>query len=296
MLLPPPLQPGAKLKAIAPSGTLRDKELTKFEQGLTTWREQGYQVDVDGSFQAQKGYLAGDDEVRRRALKEAWHNPDYQGILCIRGGYGSARLLENWRWENPSAPKWLMGFSDVTGLLWSLASENIISLHAPVLTTIAQESEASLKRLFSYLEGESLPPLQGTGKGAGKAQGKLLAGNLTVATHILGSWFCPSFDGVILALEDVQEAPYKIDRMLTQWRLMGILSQLKGIALGRFSGCQAPDGIPSLTVEQVLQDRLGDLNIPIITDLPFGHDGVNFCLPVGALVEIDGDNGLLSFL
>ena len=292
MLLPLPLKPGDTLMAIAPSGTLRDRELAKFEQGLEIWRNRGYKIELEQNYRAEAGYLAGKDEIRRQALEKAWSDPQYKAILSVRGGYGGARLLEKWQWQNLSSAKWLIGFSDITSLLWSLSQQGVIGLHAPVLTTIAQEPEWSLNRLFDYLEGKPLPPLTGQGWGGGKVQGRLLPGNLTVATHLLGTDLCPDFKDVILALEDVQEAPYRLDRMLTQWRLMGIFEQVKGIALGRFSGCDAPTGIPSWNVEEVLQDRLQDLNLPIVSELPFGHDGVNACLPVGAIVELDGDQGI----
>ena len=280
--------------AIAPSGTLRKTE--NFEQGLKIWRDRGYKVVLEENYLAREGYLAGNDHVRRQALSQAWTNPEYKAILCVRGGYGGARLLEDWRWASINNPKWLIGFSDVTALLWSLYNEGITGVHGPVLTTIANEPDWSLNRLFNYLEGQPLPPLQGKGCKEGKARGKLLAGNLTVATHLLCTPVCPNFEDVILALEDVSEAPYRLDRMLTQWRLMNIFSRLRGILLGRFSNCNAPKSTPSWTAEQVLRDRLQDLNIPIISELPFGHDGTNACLPVGQFVEIDGSEGTVKFL
>ena len=296
MLIPPALQKGDTLMAIAPSGILREREKERFAQGLKVWQDRGYKVVLEPNYGAGEGYLAGNDEIRRQALKTAWINPEYKAIICVRGGYGGARLLENWQWAKINPPKWLIGFSDVTSLLWSLYNEGIMSLHAPVLTTIAQESTWSCDRLFNYLEGKDLPSLQGRGWGSKKATGSLLPANLTVATHLLCTPVCPKFDNVILALEDVQEAPYKIDRMVTQWRLMGIFDKVKGIVLGRFSGCDAPENIPSWTVEQVWCDRLKGLDIPIISDLPFGHDGDNACLPVGGMVEIDGETGVLSHI
>jgi muramoyltetrapeptide carboxypeptidase len=122
----------------------------------------------------------------------------------------------------------------------------------------------------------------------------LLPGNLTVATHLLGTSILPNLDGVILAFEEVTEAPYRIDRMLTQWRLSGILSKIRGIALGGFTKCEAPPSIPSFTVEEVLRDCLGDLGIPIVSDLPFGHDSPNAALPVGLQVTLDGERGILD--
>lgn len=191
--------------------------------------------------------------------------------------------------------KWLIGFSDITGLLWSLCKSGRSGIHGPVLTTIAAEPEWSLNRLFDYLEGRPLAPLKGVGWGGGKVSGILLPANLTVATHLLGTPVKPSIDGVILALEDVTEAPYRIDRMLTQWRMSGAFQGVRGIALGRFSRCDPPKDIPSWTVEEVLRDRLSDLGIPIISDLPFGHEGVNAALPVGQAVVLDGDEGILSW-
>lgn len=296
MIRPHFLQKGDTLLAIAPSGTLREKEVTKFAQGVEIWRQHGYNIVLEKNYSAQEGYLAGKDEIRRLALKEAWLNPEYKGIVCVRGGYGGARLLENWQWETIPHPKWLIGFSDVTSLLWSLYDQEIVSVHGAVLTTMVEESETSLKRLFDYLEGKPLNALHGNGWGGGKAKGRLLVGNLTVATHLLGTKLCPNFDNVILALEDVQEAPYRLDRMLTQWRIMGIFERVKAILLGRFSGCNPPEHIPSWNVNEVLLDRLSDLNIPVISELPFGHDGVNMCLPVGELVEMDGDSGEVNFI
>jgi muramoyltetrapeptide carboxypeptidase len=286
-LFPPALKPGDSVTVIATSGAL--KELEAFERGLEVWRSHNYPIKLGSNWNTCYGYLAGTDTQRRQALLEAWEDPDCQAILCARGGYGSARLLENWTWPKQS-PKWVIGFSDVTGILWSLAREKIGSLHAPVLTTLASEPPWSIQRLFDYLEGRAVEPLQGVGWGGGKASGWLLPANLTVATHLLHTPVQPHLEGAILALEDVTEAPYRIDRLLTQWRMLGRFDQIRGIALGRFSRC---DG-DSWTVEEVLSDRLQNLEIPIVGHLPFGHDGVNAALPVGARVTLDGDRGTLE--
>ncbi len=290
---PAPLQPGDLLQVIAPSGVLREPEA--YHQGLEVWRSQGYQVATPEL--TSWGYLAGTDQQRRQQLREAWANPEIRGIICVRGGYGTARILEDWQWlslaQAKEQSKWLIGFSDITNLLWSLYQQGIGSVHGAVLTTLGQEPQWSIDRLFDLVSGKAIEPLQGIGWGGGKVQGLLLAGNLTVATHLLGTPWQPDLSGIILALEDVGEAPYRIDRYLTQWRTSGALARVKGIALGRFSRSEAPLGIPSLTIEEVLRDRLGDLGIPIVSGLPFGHDGENAALPVGSLVELDGDRGTL---
>lgn len=292
LILPPPLKPGDLVIAIAPSGAVRESE--KIEAGMAIWRSRGYQIELIKNWNSIRGYLAGDDQQRRQSLNQAWKNPNCQAIIAIRGGYGAARLLEDWQWPTQQ-PKWLIGFSDITGLLWSLANQGISGLHAPVLTTLKTEPQWSLDRLFNYLEGQTLSPLKGTPWSGGQTTGILLPCNLTVATHLLNTPIQPNFDGVILALEDVTEAPYRIDRMLTQWRLLGIFKQVVGIALGRFSRCEVAKEVASWNVEEVLRDRLGDLPIPVVADLPFGHDGPNAALPLGQKVYLDGDLGILRF-
>lgn len=292
---PPPLKPGDLLRVIAPSGTLREFEA--FYKGVEIWRSRGYRVELGTTVDDRWGYLAGTDETRRHQLADAWKDPECAGILCARGGYGSARLLEDWTWAPVNKPKWLIGFSDVTGLLWSLCQMGVSGVHAPVLTTLASEPDWSIRRLFDWVEGKGLEPLQGTGWGGGSTSGILLPANLTVATHFLNTPVQPQLDGVILAFEDVCEAPYRIDRLLTQWRLSGALQKVRGIALGRFSRCDITPGIPSFTVEEVLRDRLRDLGIAIVSDLSFGHDGGgNAALPVGTQAHLDADTGVLSFV
>lgn len=290
---PSPLQTGDLLRVIAPSGRLR--EHSSFLAGVEVWRSQGYQVQIDDDGSQGWGYLANTDAGRRRCLAAAWADPNCKGILCVRGGYGGARLLENWQWP-AAASKWLIGFSDITSLLWSLACQGVSGVHGPVLTTIAQEPTWSQQRLFDWVAGRMLPPLQGETWVGGTVQGFLLPANLTVATHLLHTPVQPLLRDTILAIEDVTEAPYRIDRMLTQWRSSGVLKQVRGIAIGRFSQCEPGPNTPSFSVEEVLRDRLQDLGVPIVAALPFGHDGWNGALPVGVRAELDGDQGELRIL
>ena len=289
---PLPLKSGDLLRVIAPSGRLR--EGTALAQGIEIWRDRGYRVEIATDATEGWGYLAGTDAARRDQLATAWHDPECRAILCVRGGYGSMRLLEDWQWSPIATPKWLIGFSDITALLWSLAQQGIVGVHGPLLTTLADEPEWSIDRLFGLVTGQPLPPLQGESWVDGVATGRLFPCNLTVATHLLGTTFEPDLTGTILAIEDVTEAPYRIDRLLTHWRLTGTLSKVAGIAIGRFSQCDPPTGAPSFTVAEVLRDRLTDLQIPIVANLPFGHDGCNAALPVGAIVILDGNTGELK--
>jgi muramoyltetrapeptide carboxypeptidase len=294
-ILPAPLKPGDLLRVIAPSGALR--EFDAFERSIEIWRSRGYRVELSPNIEQSWGYLANKDEIRRHQLAAAWRDPDCRAILCARGGFGSTRILENWDWQSQATtPKWLIGFSDITALLWSLYNVGVSSIHGPVLTTFANEPDWSIERLFNWIKGQTVPPLKGYGWGGGATTGILLPGNLTVATHLLGTPIQPDFTDVILAFEDVTEAPYRIDRMLTQWRLSGALTKLRGIALGGFTRCEPPPNVPSFSVEEVLRDRLGDLGIPVVSDLPFGHDEQNAMLPVGVPVKLDGDRGILDVL
>lgn len=294
---PPRLQPGDRLSMVATSGALRSP-LT-WEKGVDIWRQRGYQVEVCPGYDRQWGYLAGTDANRRQQLTDTWGDRLCAGILCARGGYGGARLLEKWHWPidkfGKLNRKWLIGFSDITALLWSLYNQGIGAVHGPLLTTLPSEPDWSVERLFDLVEGRALASLPGEGWEGGKVKGPLLPANLTVATHLLHTPVQPNLDGVILAFEDVGEAPYRIDRMLTHWRMIGAFDGVRGIALGRFSQCDDLAKSPSFTVAEVLRDRLGDLGIPIVSELPFGHDGVNAALPVGAIVELDSDQGILSF-
>lgn len=289
--LPPPLKPGDLLRVVAPSGALR--ELEALYRGVEVWRSRGYRVELCSGFDQRWGYLAGTDDHRREQLTLALTDERCAGILCARGGYGGARLLENWAVPNHN-PKWLVGFSDVTALLLHFYQQGISGVHAPLLTTLAAEPQWSIQRLFDWVEGRSLAPLKGSRWVGGNATGVLLPMNLTVATHLLYTPVQPNFAGAILAIEDVSEAPYRIDRLLTQWRMSGILQQVAGIAIGRFSQCDPPANLPSFSADAVLRDRLGDLGIPIVADLPFGHDGANAALPVGVVAHLDGDRGILE--
>ena len=298
--IPPRLSPGDLLYVITPSGGLQ--ESASFEAGLAIWRDRGYRLKLANGYDARWGYLAGDDRGRRQQLIDALSDDECKGILCARGGYGGTRLLENWAWPEETN-KWLIGFSDITSLLWSLSKVGVSSLHGPVLTTLADEPDWSINRLFNWVERQEIAPIGGEGwtkfdsHCGGVARGRLLPGNLCVATHLLGTAAEPDLADVILAFEDVGEAPYRLDRMLTQWRSVGKLLRVKGIALGRFSGWPAKGETVksgfSLSVDEVMRDRLSDLGIPIVSNLPFGHDGENAALPVGLPAVLDADAGKL---
>jgi muramoyltetrapeptide carboxypeptidase len=298
---------------VAASSALDDLE--RLQRGIAVLEDWGLDVEAHPAPLRRWGYLAGADLERRGDLLPSpppgagVAGPDGGGdqlpalLACIRGGWGAARLL-----EQPLALSagWLLGFSDVTSLLWAQAARGLGgAIHGPLVTSLASEPQWSRNRLRDLLFGHPLADLQGVGWSGGSATGPLLAGNLTVATHLLGTSHLPELQGAILILEDVGEAPYRLDRLLTHWRLCGALQQLAGIGLGRFTGCDDPDGEPGsgnpeptrrFTAEQVLRDRTADLGIPVVAELPVGHEPGNAALPLGVDAHLDGDLGLLRIL
>ena len=201
---------------------------------------------------------------------------------------------------HPLAKRLAAGVFRWLALLWArMAAGFGGGIHGPLLTTLAAEPNWSRDRLRRLLFGESIPDLQGEGWGGGTATAPLVVANLTVATHLLGSRFVPELQGAILILEDVGEAPYRVDRMLTQWRLNGSLQGLSGIGFGSFTACEGedePDASECFSVEQVLDERTADLGIPRVRNLALGHGPGNAALPMGAMAHLDGQSGRLSLL
>jgi muramoyltetrapeptide carboxypeptidase len=297
---PRPLRAGDRVQLVAASSALDGLE--RLEAGVALLEGWGLRVEPHPQPLRRWGYLAGADGERQADL-EASGSSTPPLTACVRGGWGAARLL-----EGPAhlalRDGWLLGFSDVTSLLWAQRAQGRWGgIHGPLLTTLAAEPAWSQERLRQLLFGEPLAPLQGEGWCGGVAEGPLLAGNLTVATHLLGTAHLPSLAGAVLVLEDVGEAPYRIDRLLTHWRLAGALQQLAGIGFGSFSGCNDDDDPEALgeqqagrrfSLEQVLRERTADLGIPVLAGLPVGHIPGNAALPIGARARLDGERGLLS--
>ena len=300
--LPPPLRPGDRVRLVAASSALESAE--RLEAGIALLRRWGLQVEDPGSLVGRRwGYLAGTDQERAGDLTRQEPDSTQAPLLaCVRGGWGSARLLDDGvaGLTSLADTQWLLGFSDVTSLLWArLARGCSGGIHGPLLTTLASEPLWSQDRLQDLLFGKGLAPLEGSGWVGGVAEGPLLVANLTVATHLLGTPHLPDLQGAIVVFEDVGEAPYRIERMLTHWRLCGALQQLAGIGWGSFSGCtdddrasQPPDTL--FTTEQVLLERTADLGIPVVAHLPVGHTPGNAALPLGIWARLDGSAGLLE--
>jgi muramoyltetrapeptide carboxypeptidase len=260
------------------------------------------------------GYLAGADRDRAADVNAMFADKDVKAIFAVRGGWGSARLLPYLDWNIIRAnPKLLTGFSDITALHMAIAAKGgFVSLHGPNGGSAWGKSSWDSFRsiafdgatpLFENPEGGEDRLVQRRwrtrvlGGGTGKAQGRLLGGNLTVLTALVGTPYLPSFDGAILFLEDVDEAEYRIDRMLTQLGQAGVLKNLKGVVFGQCTDCTAKGGgYGGFTLNDVLTQHLGALGIPAYQGAWFGHIADQFTLPVGGLAQIDADAGTLRLL
>ncbi len=284
-----PLKENDKFDVIAVSSNINDEESLK--EGLSVLNSWGLICRNNRVIGRHWGYLAGKDSVRHKELHPKQPIP-LQAFA--RGGWGAARILE---FDQPWKAGWLLGFSDVSAILLSRLSAGFDGgIHGPLINSLSKEPEWSKERLRAILFGEPIADLYGDGWSGGIAQGPLVACNLTVASHLLGSRHIPELKGAILIFEDIDEEPYKIDRMLTQWRLTGNLQKLAGLAFGNFKDCQNSKEAKanSFELEEVLKDRSIDLNIPIVASLPVGHLTGNASLPLGRNALLDGDKGILK--
>ena len=257
------------------------------------------------------GYLAGRDEDRAADVNRFFADPSVKAVLAIRGGWGCARVLPHLDWDVIQGnSKVVAGFSDITGLHCGLqAKAGFVTFHAPdAISSWPAFSVEHFRRVV--FEGETVtmanPPatedrlVQRENRTRtitpGKARGRLVGGNLTVLTALLGSPYVPSFDGAILFLEDVREDVYRVDRMMTQLRLAGLLGRVRGFVFGACSQCGPGEGYGSLTLEEVLDEHVRPLGIPAYEGAMIGHQPRQFTVPIGVEVEIDAAAGSIRML
>lgn len=294
--VPKPLAPGSHIRLVCPAGRVADaKEFSDSEASLG---KLGFRVSRGKSVSARLGYLAGTDEQRAEDLMEAFLDPEVDGIVAVRGGYGCARLFEHLDFDSiAKSPKALIGYSDITALhLALLARANLASFHGPCgNSTFDQFTVASFKEVvmggkpptWSNAEGDPDP----LNLKAGEATGRLIGGNLAVFCSLYGTPYMPDLNGAILFFEDIGEEPYKIDRMLTQLRLGGAFAKAAGLIFGRFTNADSRDPDESAnpqkwSVGDVLRDRTHDFEFPVVAGLPIGHIKSKLTLPVGLEVSM----------
>jgi muramoyltetrapeptide carboxypeptidase len=304
------LRPGDRVALVKPAGFVADDfDLQLTLEAITAMGL----VPVPGPHWKDRfGYLAGTDRDRAADLNAAFADDSIRAIMAVRGGWGSARILPLLDWKTIRAnPKLLVGFSDITALHLAIQARGggFPTIHGPNAgSSWSRYSYASFRDLvfdgklplYRNLPGDDDRLVQRRGRTRtirpGKAQGRLLGGNLTVLAHLVGTPWLPSFAGAILFIEDVDEAEYRVDRMLTQLGQAGILRGLAGVVFGQCTDCTAKGGGSGFTLGDVLRQHLEPLGIPAYSGAMFGHVEDQFSLPVGCRAEIDADAGTIRLL
>lgn len=269
----------------------------KIEEGLKIIKSEGPPMiwaDDPFIYTSSKGnfdYLADLDLVQADRFSKFLQDDSADFIWTMRGGYGSSRWIDNIKWANTDMHRpMVIGFSDITFLHAALCSRGFRSIHGPLITTLPKTNLASRMALWSCLEHGKFPTLSGKTLIKGVSRGMLIGGNLTCLIHTIGTPYEPPWGGAILFIEDHNEAPYRLDRMITHLIASGRLSRISGIAFGDLT----PNQSSRFNPEELLKDRLTSLNLPVIIGIPAGHGENNFPLLFGGIYELNGDTATLS--
>lgn len=311
---PRALRKGATVALVAPSSPASDPQSN--EAAVEVTRSFGLVPKVMPNALRATHYLAGSDAERAADLNAAFADPSVDAVWCLRGGYGSSRLLPLLDYEAiRKNPKPLIGYSDITALLNAIHRlTGLVTFHGPIASenqtdyTVAEFKRVLWEAKAAGAVGSPPPftPVEGRTERenrlvrihGGRGRGPLVGGNISVFSTLVGTPFEPELKGRILFLEEVGEDPYRIDRWLTQFLLTGKLAGLAGVVLGKFSECGPRDASFSgtWTWQEVAADRFGKLGIPVLAGLVFGHVSNKTTLPVGVQAELDVEAGTLTLL
>ena len=262
----------------------------------------GFTIRLGRDFlQRKNNYLAGTDHERALEFNELWADPQVKAVMAGRGGYGTLRILDKLDYDLiRDNPKILVGFSDITALLIAIHKKcNLVCFHGPVVTTLARCEAESLQAFLETLLGRAptvLKPDKLEILCPGVARGPLLGGNLATISHLVATPYEIIPDNAVLFLEDVGEAPYRIDRILTQLQQSGRLAKISGLILGSFADGLNGEVLPALD-EELIRNRVLELfagqDIPIWAGFPVGHVPDNHILPIGVEAAMDSASGTL---
>jgi len=307
---PPRLRPGDAVGLVEPAGIADDEfDLALVEEAI---RKMGLVPKRGRHVAARYGYLAGQDQERAEDVNAMYADKEVRAVFAVRGGWGSARILPHLDWRLIRAnPKLLIGFSDITALHMAFAARaGFTTIHGPGAASAWTEFSWNAFRslvfeaqtpLYRNPEASEDRLVQRTGRirtfRPGKATGRLLGGNLTVLTALMGTPYLPSFDGAILFLEDTNEAQYRIDRMLTQLALGGVFRRVAGVVFGQCTSCRANDAsYGGFTLSEVLKQHLEPLGVPAFEGALIGHIPNQFSMPIGIRAEIDAAAGTIRIV
>lgn len=245
------------------------------------------------------GYLAGPDDLRIDRLNDLLRRDDVDAIFCVRGGYGCMRLLPHLDYEAAAEhPKLLVGYSDVTALqLALLARAGVPSIAGPMVAPDWSRMDAFSEAAFWALAGGAAPlEIENPGRQAlgslndGRVEGTLVGGNLTMVTSLLGTPYLPDLDGAILFLEEIGEAPYRVDRHLAQLQLAGVFDRIGGMLFGSFADCKPLPNRPTLALREIIDHYAAMVDGPVVAGLAFGHMRPKVALPIGARARLYAEN------
>ncbi len=307
---PARLKTGDKIAIVAPASYISEEEL---QDSIRNLHQLGFETSYSEKILLQKGYFAGSDKERANDLMEKFSDKSVNGIMCARGGYGGARILPLLDYHIIRAnPKVLIGYSDVTALLYGIYKEaGLITFHGPVGTSTFNDfSVENFKRVLMDPKPREVFTNSNSGVDEniygvstlvkGKGRGRLVGGNLSIMVSVIGTPYDVNYHNKIVFIEEVGEEPYRIDRMLTQLIEAGKFKKASGIMMGIFKNCEQKNDDPSFrksfTLMEVLKDRLSGLKIPVVYGMSFGHVNDKFTIPFGALAELDADNQTFALL
>jgi len=306
IIKPEKLNKGDVIGIISPSSPVDD--LMKLENSVHYFEKQGYKVEIGKNTGKGNGYLAGTDKERIDDLHKMFLNKKVKMIICLRGGYGAGRLLDKIDYDIiKNNPKIFCGYSDITTLQNAfLKKTGLITFAGPMAgvdfcNEISPFTEENFWRIVTnnnpvivnYPDDEKLCSLR-----KGLSTGRLIGGNLSILSSMVGLKYLPDPHGKILMLEDVGEVPYRIDRMLNQMRLSGFLGGVAGIVLGKFEDCEETNPErKAITLSKVMSDYFGKgFPFPVLFNLSHGHLKNNLTVPLGIKVKVNGNKGSLEFL
>ncbi len=298
------IKPGDKVALVTPAGPINTARLS---QAVQIVENLGLKPVWGDKIHKHYGYLAGSDEERLEELIEAYQNPSIKGIFAVRGGYGTLRLLDKIPFEIiEENPKILLGFSDITALQIAIYKKiklpslhtNLSSLEHKYTQEIFKQLVFEKKRINLDFNTDFTP--RPTIINSGEAKGILIGGNLTLVTSLIGTRFLPKFKGKIVFLEEINEPPYKIDRMLTQLFLATDIEQAAGIILGIFNKCNRENFYKkpeeSLSLKEIFLEKFRSFNGPVIGGFPLGHINKMSILPIGARIHLNTEHQHLKLI
>ena len=298
-ILPPPVRPGDTVRLICPSGALRHPD-EDIALSVSNMEKLGFRVELGPGLTRKYGYFGGTDRERAREVNEAFADPACRAIVCVRGGYGTARILSMLDYEMIRAhPKRFLGYSDITALHAAISQKTgIVTFHSPMPMSGSFLKEYTREGVLSALcDPDPMWCLQNPAGDApecvtpGRAYGRIAGGNLSLVASLIGTPWQVDWKGSLLFLEDVGEHTYRLDGMLTHLRNAGAFDECAGVCLGQFTDCTNEDDDFGFTIRQIVEDLIVPSGKPVVMNLRFGHTHPSMTFPVGMFAQMDASNG-----